>query len=58
MIDEEHPDWIKYITKIAREASIKARKEALATGIPVLFMGEDGKLYEEYKNGKIKLFKK
>lgn len=57
-MNEEHPGWTKYISGIAREASLEARNRALANGSSVLYQEKDGHLYEEHPDGTKTLFKK
>jgi hypothetical protein len=56
-LNEEHPDWVKVISKMAREASIKARKEAFKLGLKIMYAYK-GNLYYEHPNGKIEFIKK
>ena len=49
--DEEHPDWGKYISNIAKKASQDAFKRAQSLGLKVLVM-EGTKLVYLLPNGK------
>lgn len=57
-MNEEHPGWVKYISKIVREAGLEARNRALAIGCSVLYQETDGHLYEEHPDGTKTLFKR
>jgi hypothetical protein len=57
-MNEEHPGWTKYISRIVKEASIEARNRALANGSSVLYQEKDGHLYEEHPDGTKTMFKK
>lgn len=49
-MNEDSPDYIATLKKIAREAGEKARQQAFDAGLSVMIM-EDGILYKEYKDG-------
>lgn len=57
-MNEEHPGWTEYISRIFREAGSEARQRALANGSSVLYEEKDGHLYEEHPDGTKTLFKK
>lgn len=56
-MNENHPNWLKYISDIFKRASNQARKQALNDGYSVLYIGKNGNLYEEHPNGTITLKK-
>jgi hypothetical protein len=49
-IDEEHPDFNKFLEEVCKRVGETARKEAFAAGSYVVY-SKDGYLIREYANG-------